>query len=196
MYGNSFVAFLLGITDYNPIDYNLPFEMFAGKKLDKEPDIDLNFSYEIQEKIHEYIAEKYGKDKVIYCGTVATITERTIMQWIKKYSEDLNIEINEKDKKEIARKLAEIKKGTGVHPGGILILPKNRDIKEFTPIESYKLNERKIVKTHYDYHSIYTNFHLYKFDVLGHDTPTILHRLKEITKIDPKDIDLDRKSVV
>lgn len=193
--GNSFVAFLLGITECNPIDYNLPFEIFAGKNFDSEPDIDLNFSNEIVNEIHEYISEKYGKSNVIHCGTIGAIAEKTAKQMIEKYSEDLNYEIEEKKKHELVDKLIGIKRCTGVHPGGIFILPEGRDIKEFTPVESYKVNDKSIIKTHMDYHSIWQSG-LYKFDILSHDTLTILHRLKEITQINPKDIDLNDKETL
>lgn len=193
--GNSLVAFLLGITDFNPIDYNLPFEMFAGNFFDKEPDIDLNFSAEVTQKIYEYIAEKYGKDRIIYCGTIGTIAERTAEQMIKKYTEDLGCEIDENRKKELIYKLAGIKRRTGIHPGGFFILPENKDINEYTPIEFYKFNDKSIVKTHMEYHDIWRS-RLYKFDILSHDTPTILKRLQDITKIDYKEINLNDRETL
>ena len=193
--GNSFVAFLLGITDYNPIDYDLPFEIFSGKNYDKEPDIALNFSREICEEIHEYIKGKYGRDNVIYCGTVGTIAEKTAAQMVENYSDDLEFSIDEKRKKEIIEKIVGIKRTTGVHPGGIFIIPKNKDINEFTPIYHYKFNNKSLIKTHMDYHLIRKNG-LYIFDVLSNDTQTILHRLKLLTNVDYKEIDLNDKETL
>ena len=182
--GNSFVAYLLGITDYNPIEYNLQFEIFAGKDFDREPDIDLNFSQEIRDKIDEFIKQKYGKDKVIYGGTISTFTDRAVSEMIDKYSEDFNVTIKEKDK--IINKIVGVKKCTGIHPGGLLFLPKEKEITEFSPVE--KNNSDGKIKTHFDYHSLYN---LYKFDVLRHDMPTILHKLQEITGVNPKTINLE-----
>lgn len=193
--GNSFVAFLLGITDYNPIEYNLKFEIFSGKNYDKEPDIDLNVSKEISKKIHEYIAKKYGGNNVVYCGTVGSIAEKTVDQMVEKYSNDLKYPIEEKRKKEIIKKMAGIKSTTGIHPGAIFIIPKNKDINEITPIEYYKFNDKSLIKTHMDYHSIWNNG-LYKFDVLSHDTPTILQRLKTLTKVDYKEININDKETL
>lgn len=114
--GNSFVAYLLGITDYNPIEYNLPFEIFAGINYDKEPDIDLNFATEVQEKIFEYIKEKYGKDKVIFCGTIWDLSEKSAKEMVKKYMQDFEIPIYSKKIEELTHKLCGIKRRTGMHP--------------------------------------------------------------------------------
>lgn len=193
--GNSFVAFLLGITDYNPIDYNLPFEIFAGKFLNKEPDIDLNFSKEIKPKILEYIAEKYCGNNIVYCGTVGTIGEKAATQMVENYLDDLEYLIDEKRKKEIIEKMMGIKRTTGVHPGGFFIIQKNKDVNQYTPNEPYKFKGKSLIKSHIDYHSIYENG-LYKFDVLSNDTQTILQRLKNLTKVDYKEIDLNDKDTL
>lgn len=193
--GNSFVAFLLGITDYNPIEYNLPFEFFAGKEFDKEPDIVLNFSGEIRDKIQEFIKEKFGKDKVIYCGTIGKFADKTVREIVDKYSNDLEVTIEETEKNKIINKIVGIKRRTGIHPGGLFILPKEKEITEISPIEIDKFDGK--IKTHFDYHSIWLNgYNLYKFDILAHDTPTILNKLQEITGVNPKTIKLDDKETL
>ncbi len=190
MYGNSFVAFLLGIVEYNPIKYNLPFEMFAGKDFDREPDIDLNFSVEVRENIYEYIKQKYGN--VIYAGTIGNIANNTAKNMIDRYSEDLYINFNKEKEQKLIQKLCGIKIREGVHPGGIIIMPKSKDINEYTPIQKY---EDAKLKTHIDYHSVMENG-IYKFDILSHDTPTILHRLQKLTRVNHKEIDLSNKETL
>lgn len=186
--GNSFVAFLLGITGYNPLKYDLPFEAFAGKDLDKEPDIDLNVSPEIKEDIEKYLEEKFGENKVFYAGTVGSIAEKTALEMIEKFSKALETTILEKEK--IKDKLVGIKRTTGLHPGGVMILDKEDEIVDFTPIE---VQDGKR-KTHFDYHELWEN--LYKFDLLSHDTPTFLHKLEEKSGIDSNSINLEDEEVI
>lgn len=193
--GNSFVAFLLGITDYNPLDYDLSFEIFAGRYWGREPDIDLNISREISPQIYEYINEKYCGNNIVYCGTFGTMSEKTATQMVDKYINDLEYSIDEKRKIEIIEKLMWIKRSTGVHPGGMFIIPKNKDIKEYTPIEYYKFNDKSLIKTHMDYHFIWLNG-MYKFDIINHDTPTILQRLKDMTKVNYDEIDFNDKETL
>lgn len=166
--------------------------MFAGKYFDKEPDIDLNFSGEVREKIYEYIKQKYGAEKVIYAGTVGTIADKTAKRMIDRYSEDLYINFSKEKEQELIQKLCGIKRTTGVHPGGIIILPKDKDINQYTPIEKYEDTKRK---THIDYHSVMENG-IYKFDILSHDTPTMLNRLQKLTGVDHKKIDLNDKETL
>jgi len=187
--GNSFVAYLLGITDYNPIEYDLPFEIFAGKNFDKEPDIDLNFSEEIRDEIQKHIAKKYSKNKLIYCGTVGTIAEKTALNMVTKYCKKFNKIISEKRIEELTEKLCGIKRTTGIHPGGFFLLPEDKEITDFCPID-YDNGNKNRIKTHVDYHSIdYSG--LYKFDMLSQGMPTILHNLEKSTGVNPKEIDLN-----
>ena len=190
--GNSFVAFLLGIIEFNPINYHLPFEIFAGKDYDKEPDIDLNFSREVQRKIHQFLIEKYGEKKAVYLGTVGTISDRTAERMIDDYCNQFHILIEEEQKHNLIYQLCGIKKCTGVHPGGMIIVPEELEIEDYSPIEFGKLNGEKIIKTHCSYHEI----PLYKFDILGHDVPTMLHQLEKKTDIKAQDIDLEDRETL
>lgn len=190
--GNSFIAFLSGITNINPLEYNLPFEFLAGKNFDKEPDIDLNFSRKIQSKIFAYLQKKYGKDKVIWCGTVGSLADRTVE---KSYCEYINTyEIKDVSNNESTiEKIVGVKRCTGEHPGGVMIIPDDMDITDFCPTE---VGEKGHIKTHCDYHAIWGNTNLYKFDILGHDDPTMLHELEKETNINSDDIKLDDKETL
>ena len=190
--GDSFVAYLLGITEYNPIEYNLPFEVFAGKDYDREPDIDLNFAPEIRDEIINYIKGKFGDNKIICCGTVGTLAEKTVGNAIDKYLEDLELTIDDNEKEKIINKLVGIKRNNGIHPGGIIIIPEDNDITDFAPVEKDKYDGK--IKTQIDYHSLDMN--LYKFDIIQDKILTALHQLKEITGIDPKNIKLDDKETL
>ncbi len=193
--GNSFVAYLLGIVDYNPIEYNLPFEIFAGINLDKKPDISLNVSSKIKEELYNYIVKKYGKDRIIACGTVSEISEKIAYDTIKKYVQDFNISIDDEKKEKLIGKLCGIKKRSGIHPGGLFIIPQDRDINEFCPIDLD--TSKNILKTHLDYHKLWdAGCCLYKFDILEHDAVTELHKLEELTGINPKNIDLKDKQTL
>ncbi len=193
--GCSLVAYLLGITDYNPIQYKLPYESFAKINYDKEPDIDINVSEEIRDLIFKDIKEKYGVDKVICCGTVGTIANSTAKKMVKKYLNDFEITVDNKKIEELTSKLCDIKKSSGVNPAGIFILPKEQDIIDFSPIEIE--SRTKELKTHIDYHNIWGNQDiLYKYDIIAHDIPTLLHRLQKITGINPRDIDLKDKETL
>lgn len=190
--GDSFVAYLLGITEFNPIEYNLPFEIFAGKDYDKEPDIDLNFAPKIREKLNNYLKEKFGKDKILYCGIVGTLAEKTVNDAINKYIEEFELSIDENEKQRIVNKLVGIKKRDGIHPGGIIILPEDKEITDFTPIEKNDYDGK--IKTQIDYHSLDMN--LYKFDILSSKTQTILQQLQETTGVNPCNIKLDDKETL
>ena len=189
--GNSFVAFLLGITEINPLKYNLPFEFFAGINYDKEPDIDLNFSKKIQEKIFTYLQKKYGKDRIICGGTVGSLADKTIEKAYDEYANTFEIK-DTSDKDTIINKLIGVKRCTGEHPGGIFIIPDNMDITDFCATEIGKKNH---TKTHNDYHAIW-NTGLYKFDILGHDDPTMIHELEKETNTNSNDIKFDDKETL
>lgn len=189
--GNSFVAFLLGITEINPLKYNLPFEFFAGINYDKEPDIDLNFSKKIQEKIFTYLQKKYGKDRIIWGGTVGSLTDKTIEKAYDEFANTFEIK-DTSDKDTIISKLIGVKRCTGEHPGGIFIIPDNMDITDFCATE---IGEKNHIKTHFDYHAIW-NTGLYIHDILGHDDPTMLYELERETNIDSNSIKLDDKETL
>lgn len=184
--GNSFVAYLLGITEINPLEYNLPFEFFAGNDYDKEPDIDLNFSEKVRPKLFKYLQNKYGKDKVIWGGTICSLADKTVEECYEEFRKTYELD-NNLDKLKIVRKLTGIKTGTAEHPGGVFILPDNVEINDICPIE---IGEKNHIKTHWDYHSIWTNG-LYKFDILSHDDLSLIHDLEKETNTNSNDIKLD-----
>ena len=189
--GNSIVAYLLGITHINPLEYNLPFEMFAGKNYDKEPDIDLNFSEKIQSKIFEYLQNKYGNNKVIWGGTIGSLADRTVEKCCEEFAKSFELE-NIFDKSKIIPKLTGVKKCTGEHPGGIFILPEDVDITDICPTE---IGEKNHLKTHCDYHSIWTSG-FYKFDILANDATTMVYELEKETNTNSDDIKLDNKETL
>lgn len=189
--GNSFVAYLLGITDINSIECNLPYEFFTGKDYDKEPDIDLNFSEKIRPKIFEFLQEKYGKDKIIWCSTIATINYKTLESCYKEYVKAFKIQ-NISNGKTIVDKLYGIKSSTGEQPGGILIIPENMEITDICPTE---IGENGHIKTHNNYYSI-CNTGLYRFDLLESDIQTMLHELEKETNIKSKEINLKDKETL
>ena len=189
--GNSFVAYLLGITDINPIQYNLPFEFFAGKDYAKEPDINLTFSRKIQEKIFTYLQKKYGKDKIICGGTIETLTGKIIEESYNEYVDILGIK-NTSDKETIIGKLFEVKKCTGENLDGVFITSEESEILNFCPTE---IGNKGHIKTHYDYHTLW-NLGLYKFDLLSNDDLSLIHELEKETKINSKNIDLNDKETL
>ena len=187
--GNSFVAYLLGIVRYNPIEYNLPFEIFAGKNYDKEPDIDLNVAKEVREKIISYLQKKYGKDKIILVGTIGTLMDRTVAELYDNYLKETGVKLN-LNKNQIIKKLTEIKRVSGKHPGGIFVIPEDMDITDFCPTE---LDDEGFAKTHIDYHRL---DNLYKFDILEHDNQAMLHELEKETNTKSPNIDFKDKEVL
>lgn len=189
--GNSFVAFLLGITEINPLKYNLPFEFFVGINYCKEPDIDLNFSEKIQEKIFVYLQRKYGKDRIILGGTVESLANKTVEKAYDEYVNTFKI-TDTSDKDTIVNKLVGVKKCTGEHPGGVFIVLDNAEITDICPIE---IGETNHIKTHNDYHAIW-NTGLYKYDILGCDYLTMLYELEKKTNVDSNTIKLDDKETL
>lgn len=189
--GNSIVAYLLGITDINPIQYNLPFEFFAGKDYAKEPDINLTFSRKIQEKIFTYLQNKYGKDKIVCGGTIETLTSKIIEESYNEYVDILGMK-NISDKDTIIGKLFEVKKCTGENLDGFFITSEESEILNFCPTE---IGNKGQLKTHYDYHTLW-NLGLYKFDLLSNDDLSLMHELEKETKINSKNIDLNDKETL
>ncbi|MBQ6936932.1 MAG: PolC-type DNA polymerase III [Clostridia bacterium] len=182
-------------TQYVKDGHNIPFETFLGFKGDKQPDIDLNFSGENQASAHKYTEEIFGEGYVFRAGTVSTVAEKTAYGYVRKYFETKGINIHNAEVERLKQGIMNVKTTTGQHPGGVIVLPKGHDIHEFTPIQHpAEKAESGIITTHFDYHSIDEN--LLKLDILGHDDPTMIRMLQDLTGVDPTQVPLDDKEVM
>ncbi len=175
--------------------FDIPFETFLGFKGDKEPDIDLNFSGEYQSKAHKYTEVIFGYGQTYRAGTIGTLADKTAFGYVKNYYEDHGERKRTCEINRLVMGCTGVRRSTGQHPGGIVVLPVGEDINSFTPVQ-HPANDMKtdIVTTHFDYHSIDHN--LLKLDILGHDDPTMIRMLQDMTGIDPVKIPLDDKQVM
>jgi DNA polymerase-3 subunit alpha (Gram-positive type) len=175
--------------------FDIPFQTFLGFKGDKEPDIDLNFSGEYQAKAHAYTKVIFGHEQTFKAGTIATVADKTAYGYVLGYCEDNELSMRRCEKERLSEGCVGVRRSTGQHPGGIVVLPVGEEINTFTPVQHPANDmETPIITTHFDYHKIDHN--LLKLDILGHDDPTIIRMLQDITGIDPLSIALDDPGVM
>ena len=177
------------------LGYEIPFETFLGFKGDKTPDIDLNFSGEYQPVAHKFTETMFGEGHAFRAGTISGVKDKTVYGYVRAWCDENNLTPSKEEIDRLVAGCAGVKKTTGQHPGGIVIVPAENDIMEFTPIQ-YPADKTDIttITTHFDFHAM--DDRLVKLDILGHDDPTALRMLEDITKLDPKTIPLDDKETM
>ena len=175
------------------LGFDIPFETFLGFKGNKEPDIDLNFSGEYQSKAHKYTEVIFGAGQTFRAGTVTGVADKTAFGYVRKYFEQKGEHRRGAEIDRLSKGIVDVRKSTGQHPGGIIVLPYGEDINTFTPIQHPPTDDNTIT-THFDYHKIDHN--LLKLDILGHDDPTMIRMLEDLTGVSATDVPLDDKEVM
>ena len=182
-------------TPYNKEGFTIPFETFLGFEANKEPDIDLNFAGEYQGTAQKYVEEIFGERNVFKAGTIGTIKDKTAFGYVAKYFEERGINVNRFEMDRLTSCCEGVRKTSGQHPGGIIIVPEGHEIYEFCPVQ-HPANDVKsdIITTHFDYHSIDQN--LLKLDILGHDAPSMIRQLQDMTGVDPTKVPIKDDKVM